>query len=128
MSDSHVNPQSPAALPAAARETASGRPGGRGFFIVGTDTGVGKTLVAAGLLHALARRHARVVGMKPVAAGAVMAHGAWASEDVLALRAASTIAVPHGLDNPVLLPEPLSPHLAAARAGRTIDLDALASS
>ena len=97
----------------------------QGFFVVGTDTGVGKTLVAAGLLHALARRHARVVGMKPVAAGAVMVDGAWASEDALALRAASTISVPPELDNPVLLPEPLSPHLAAARAGRAIDVDAL---
>ena len=33
-------------------------------FITGTDTGVGKTLVACALLHALRRRHARVVGMK----------------------------------------------------------------
>ena len=95
------------------------------FFVVGTDTGVGKTLVAAGLLHALARRHARVVGMKPVAAGAVKVDGSWASEDALALRAASSIAVPPELDNPVLLPEPLSPHLAAARAGRHVHLDAL---
>ena len=98
------------------------------FFVVGTDTGVGKTLVAAGLLHALARRHARVVGMKPVAAGAVLVDGTWASEDALALRAASTIAVPPALDNPVLLPESLSPHLAAARAGLRIEVDALIAS
>lgn len=96
-----------------------------GFFVIGTDTGVGKTLVAAGLLHALARRHARVVGMKPVAAGAIRHGGGWASEDALALRAASTLRVPPELDNPVLLPEPLSPHLAAARAGRLIDVHAL---
>ena len=101
---------------------------GTGFFIVGTDTGVGKTLVAAGLLHALARRHARVVGMKPVAAGAVMVDGNWASEDALAWRAASTLTVPPDLDNPVLLPDPLSPHLAAARAGRVIKVDALIES
>ena len=103
-------------------------PRGASFFIVGTDTGVGKTLVAAGLLHALARRHARVVGMKPVAAGAVQVDGQWASEDALALRAASTIAVPPELDNPVLLPDPLSPHLAASRAGCRIDVDALIAS
>jgi dethiobiotin synthetase len=125
MADSDVNPLGPSALRASEPPTVLGRPGGRGFFIVGTDTGVGKTLVAAGLLHALAQRHARVVGMKPVAAGAVQVGGVWASEDALALRAASTIAVPPELDNPVLLPEPLSPHLAAARAGRTIDVDAL---
>lgn len=93
-----------------------------GCFVTGTDTGVGKTLAAAALLHALRRRHARVVGMKPVAAGAIRVGATWASEDALALRAASSIAVPPELDNPVLLPEPMSPHLAAARAGVRIDI------
>lgn len=125
MPDLIRSPRAAAAPHEAAGSNAPAPSRNTSFFVVGTDTGVGKTLVAAGLLHALARRHARVVGMKPVAAGAVMADGVWASEDALALRAASTITVPPGLDNPVLLPEPLSPHLAAARAGRTIDVDAL---
>lgn len=89
----------------------------RTWFVTGTDTGVGKTLVSAALLQALARRHARVVGMKPVAAGLVEHQGSMVSEDVLQLRAASTWAVPPALDNPVALPEPLSPHLAARHAG-----------
>ena len=127
MAESQGNPVTPTA-PSPEGSRGLARPGGRSFFVVGTDTGVGKTLVAAGLLHALARRHARVVGMKPVAAGAVLIDGTWASEDALALRAASTLAVPPELDNPVLLPEPLSPHLAAARAGRSIDVDALIAS
>ncbi len=92
------------------------------YFITGTDTGVGKTLVAAALLHALARRYPRVVGMKPVAAGQVRVGGTWASEDALALRAASTVQVPAELDNPILLPDPLSPHIAARRAGVRIDI------
>ncbi|NRF66044.1 dethiobiotin synthase [Aquincola sp. S2] len=108
------------------------QPGARGVFVVGTDTGVGKTLIAAGLLHAFARRRARVVGMKPVAAGAVpdpdTRGDGWASEDALALRAASTLRVSAALDNPVLLPEPLSPHLAAARTGQRISVDALVES
>jgi dethiobiotin synthetase len=86
------------------------------LFVTGTDTGVGKTLVSAALLHTLVRRYARVVGMKPVAAGLVRQGDAWVSEDVLALRAASTVAVPPELDNPVALPDAMSPHLAAARA------------
>ncbi|MGM9489083.1 dethiobiotin synthase [Ideonella sp. YS5] len=90
------------------------------FFVTGTDTGVGKTLCSAAMLHALARRHARVVGMKPVAAGLIEHEGRLVSEDVLALRAASTLAVAPELDNPVSLPEPLSPHLAARRAGVTV--------
>jgi dethiobiotin synthetase len=95
------------------------------YFVAGTDTGVGKTLVSAALLRGLARRHRRVVGMKPVAAGLVERDGQWVSEDVLALRAASTLPVPPELDNPVALPEPLSPHLAARRAGRAITLEQL---
>ena len=91
-----------------------------GCFVTGTDTGVGKTLVSAALLHTLARHHPRVVGMKPVAAGLVAQGGEWVSEDVLALRVASTVAVPAALDNPVALPDALAPHLAAARAGRAV--------
>jgi dethiobiotin synthetase len=94
-------------------------------FVAGTDTGVGKTFVTCAMLRALARRHARVAGMKPVAAGSVpTAHGP-DSEDAVALRAASTVRVPRQLDNPVLLDDALSPHLAAARVGRTIDIDHL---
>lgn len=92
------------------------------LFVTGTDTGVGKTLVSAGLLHALARYHPRVVGMKPVAAGTERINGVPANDDVLALRAASSCRVPPELDNPVLLPDPLSPHIAAARAGVRIDI------
>ncbi|WP_374413727.1 dethiobiotin synthase [Hydrogenophaga sp.] len=95
------------------------------WFVTGTDTGVGKTLVSCALLHALARRHPRVVGMKPVSAGLVQTPDGWDSEDAIALRAASTVRVPPALDNPVRLPDPLSPHIAAERAGTRIDIDHL---
>jgi dethiobiotin synthetase len=101
-----------------------------GYFVVGTDTGIGKTHATAALLHTLARRHARVCGMKPIAAGGVHTDEGFSNEDSIAHRAASTVRVPPGLDNPILLPEPLSPHIAAARAGTPISfgvvLDAVA--
>lgn len=99
-----------------------------GCFVTGTDTSVGKTLVSAGLLRALAAHHPRVVGMKPVSAGVVPWGDDWASEDAIALRSASTLAVPPELDNPVLLLDPLSPHIAAERAGVQIDIAAIACS
>jgi dethiobiotin synthetase len=100
-----------------------------GCFVTGTDTGVGKTLASCGLLHALARHHGRVVGMKAVAAGAEPdGRGGWANEDTLALRAASTMAVAPELDNPVLLPDPMSPHIAAQRAGTTVSIDHIVDS
>jgi dethiobiotin synthetase len=94
----------------------------RSVFVTGTDTGVGKTLVSTALLHAWARHYTRVVGMKPVAAGTEEANGVQANDDVLALRAASSCSVPHALDNPVLLTDAVSPHIAAARVGVRIDI------
>lgn len=88
-----------------------------GIFVTGTDTGVGKTLVSAALLHALAAHYPRVVGMKPIAAGTDWVDGVEGNDDVRALRAASTVQVNAALDNPVLLPDPMSPHLAAQLAG-----------
>lgn len=100
----------------------------RGWFVAGTDTGVGKTRASCALLHALRGRHLRCVGMKPVAAGAEPdVSGQLQNEDVLALRAASSFRVPPTLDNPVLLPTPTSPHIAAVRAGQVIDVERLAT-
>jgi dethiobiotin synthetase len=98
----------------------------RGVFVTGTDTGVGKTLVACALVHALRSRGLRVAPMKPVAAGAVAHEKAWANEDTLALAAAAgPQAPPLEAITPVLLREPMAPHVAAAREGREIRLEAL---
>ena len=90
----------------------------RAFFLTGTDTGVGKTLIAAALLRAAAARGLRTLGMKPVAAGD--------AGDVDALVAAGNVAAPREVVNPYLLREPLSPHLAARRDGTAIDLEHIA--
>jgi dethiobiotin synthetase len=98
-------------------------------FVTGTDTEVGKTFVSCALLWHLRRRCTHVVGMKPVAAGAVPdREGAEShqSEDALALRAFSNLRVPFELDNPYCLALPLSPHLAAQAAGQCIDVALLA--
>lgn len=90
----------------------------KAYFLTGTDTGVGKTLIASALIRDAAARGLRALGMKPVAAGG--------TEDVEALIAAGNLAAPRELVNPCLLAEPLAPHLAAQREGRSIDLDHLA--
>ena len=87
------------------------------WFVTGTDTGVGKTLIAAALVHALARGGRRAVGMKPVAAGAVWRDGALRNEDVETLIAAANVTVPRDAVCPVLLPQPVAPHIAAELAG-----------
>lgn len=95
----------------------------RGYFITGTDTGVGKTLIACALLHAFARNGARVVGMKPVAAGAVLTDEGFINDDVTQLRAASSIKAAPGLINPYCFEPAIAPHVAAEQCGVTVDLD-----
>jgi dethiobiotin synthetase len=99
------------------------------YFITGTDTGVGKTRTSCALIHALRQAgHARVVGMKPVAAGCDWVEGEdghpgqWLNEDVAALRAASSLRVPPAFDNPYALPDAVSPHIAARKVEAEIDL------
>ena len=87
------------------------------WFITGTDTGVGKTLITAALLHAFAGTAKRAVGMKPVAAG-LDAEGC--NEDVELLCAASNVAAERRLVNPYAFAAPVAPHLAAAEEGRDI--------
>jgi len=94
-------------------------------FVTGTDTGVGKTLVASALVRALAGRGLRVVGMKPVAAGAQWRDGAWRNDDVEELAAAGNVAVPRDTLCPYLLPQALAPHIAAELAGVRLELPAM---
>lgn len=86
---------------------------GRGFFVTGTDTDVGKTLVACALLRAFAKSGLRVIGMKPVAAGAQLKDGEWINDDVEQLIAAGNVSAPRELLNPYCFELPLAPHIAA---------------
>jgi dethiobiotin synthetase len=93
---------------------------GKGWFIAGTDTGVGKTLVSVALTRALAARGLRVAVMKPVAAGAIDTPAGPRNDDALELLAASNVAAAYEDVNPCLLAMPASPHLAARQAGVSI--------
>jgi len=94
----------------------------KAYFITGTDTGVGKTLVACALLRAFVRQGNKAVGMKPVAAGCVETAAGWRCEDVENLRAAGNVAAPQELINPYALTLPVAPHIASARMGLDIRL------
>jgi dethiobiotin synthetase len=96
--------------------------GTRAYFITGTDTEVGKTLISTALLHGLAQRGVRAVGMKPVAAGCVLRDGAWHNDDADNLEAASSVGFHPMLTSPYLLREAVAPHIAAAFENVTIDL------
>ena len=100
-----------------------------GLFVTGTDTGVGKTWVAAGLLAALRRRGIDAVPMKPVQTGCAGRGAALRAPDLeSSLAAAGLVPAPgeRALMAPYLFRPACSPHLAAERAGVRIDLARIA--
>lgn len=92
-----------------------------GLFVTGTDTGVGKTYIAAGLARCLVAEGVIVGVLKPLATG--VAPGAW-PEDAAAL-AAAVGAVPLGWVAPIRMAEPLAPSVAARRAGSALVLSTI---
>ena len=89
------------------------------WFVTGTDTEVGKTFVSCALLHLLRNQGVKALGMKPVAAG-TDADGK--NDDVESLIAASGVLAARELVNPYLFQPAIAPHIAAAAAGRNIDI------
>ena len=101
---------------------------GAGFFVAGTDTGVGKTRVATGLLDAGRHAGLRTLGLKPVAAGIDGEIGGVAyNADALALRDAATIDIEYAAVNPALLRRPIAPHIAATEEGVALSVADLAA-
>lgn len=92
------------------------------WFITGTDTGIGKTLIATAMLHALSHHDLRTAAMKPVAAGAELRDGVWCNDDADCLAAAANVALSPDLATPYLLREAAAPHIAAALEDVQIDL------
>lgn len=92
------------------------------FFITGTDTDVGKTVVTAQLLRGLARSGLRAVGMKPVASGCDWREGQLHNADVDAHRRAGNVDAPLSWVSPYRFEPAISPHLAACQAGVSIDI------
>jgi dethiobiotin synthetase len=95
------------------------------YFVTGTDTNVGKTLISCALLYGFAAQGKRVIGMKPVAAGC---NADGQNEDVLYLRAAGNVAVDYRQINPYSFLPVIAPHIAAQRAGVIIDCSVVAKS
>jgi dethiobiotin synthetase len=93
----------------------------RGCFVTGTDTGVGKTVVAAALCAALAARGARVAPFKPVVTGTQEP----GRHDHEVLAAAAGGGLDPGAVAPLTFGPAASPHLAAELAGRRIEPAAL---
>ena len=95
------------------------------YFVTGTDTDAGKTTIASGLLH-LARSQGLVTAaVKPVASGCHADHGMLCNPDALALWAECTLPLDYAEINPFAFAPAIAPHIAAAEAEVTLDVDSL---
>jgi dethiobiotin synthetase len=96
----------------------------RGVFVTGTDTGVGKTVIACALVRALREEGARVAVMKPVASGSFHTTEGLRNADALALieAAGRTSREVYEAVNPYCFEPPVSPHIAAKEAGINVDV------
>ena len=95
------------------------------IFVTGTDTGVGKTRVAAALCRAFAARGIRVAAMKPIASGCVLTPDGLRNDDAMALLAAMNVHARYCDVNPYAFLPAIAPHIAAREAAVDIDLEVL---
>ncbi|MHB0818788.1 dethiobiotin synthase [Stutzerimonas stutzeri] len=87
------------------------------FFVTGTDTDVGKTTIAAGLLHAARQAGFSTAAAKPLASGCEMTPQGLRNGDALALLAECTLPMRYEAVNPFAFEPAIAPHLAAREAG-----------
>jgi dethiobiotin synthetase len=97
----------------------------KGFFITGTDTGVGKTHVAVEIMRSLRQSRKTVVGFKPVASGGEQIDGVLQNEDARALMREASIENDYELINPYCFEPAIAPHIAAQQADVKIKLSKL---
>jgi len=95
----------------------------KGYFITGTDTGVGKTLVAGGLAALYKNKGLNVGVMKPVATGCKLVNNRLVSDDAIFLKLSAEVEDEYELINPVSLEQPLAPTVAARLSNTKIDTD-----
>lgn len=96
------------------------------FFIAGTDTNVGKTLVAAGLLLVAKKQGLRTAALKPVAAGCEKTEAGLRNEDALMLQSVMTEPLVYEQINPIALHSAIAPHIAAQQEKRVLSADRIA--
>lgn len=98
----------------------------KAFFITGTDTDVGKTTIAAGLLVAANRRGLSTAAIKPIASGCERTPDGLRNADALLLQSAMSLSLAYEEVNPIALEPAIAPHLAAAQVGMHVSVMQLA--
>jgi len=98
-----------------------------GYFITGTDTGVGKTIVTLGLMRHLQAQGKTVAALKPIATGCERTAAGLRNKDALRLQAQASVRLDYRQVNPYAFEPPVAPHIAAGLAGVRIEFDRIRS-
>ena len=98
----------------------------KAFFVTGTDTNVGKTMISAGLLVAAKNKGLTTAALKPVAAGCEKTTAGLRNEDALLLQSVITQKLEYEQINPIALEAAIAPHIAAQHEKRSLSVDRLA--
>lgn len=96
-----------------------------GFFVTGTDTGVGKTRIAVALIELLQKQYPRIAVMKPLASGCEQIPQGLRNADALDLISACELKLDYKQVNPYAFAPAIAPHIAADEAGIKIDIDVI---
>lgn len=99
---------------------------GAAFFVTGTDTEIGKTTIACGLLRAARNAGLSTAAAKPVASGCERTAEGLRNSDALGLLVGCSLPLRYEEVNPFAFEPAIAPHLAAREAGVQLDVEALA--
>lgn len=95
------------------------------YFITGTDTDVGKTVVASALLKHFTTQGKSTIGFKPISAGCDITPEGLRNTDALNLLQQSSLSPTYDEVNPYAFEPPIAPHIAAGEVGELMTVDAL---
>lgn len=95
----------------------------KGIYIIGTDTGVGKTVISAGLMHLMLKKKHRSAYFKPIASGAVVINGVTEAADAIFVREISGFTEKKEKITPFVYKNEVAPHLAASLEKMPVRVD-----
>lgn len=93
------------------------------YFVTGTDTDSGKTLISSALLHSAKLNDPKVrsCGLKPIASGCAVTEDGLRNADALALMNESTVKLHYDVVNPFAFVPAIAPHIAAKQSGKILN-------
>ncbi|QLE87780.1 dethiobiotin synthase [Shewanella sp. Scap07] len=91
------------------------------YFIAGTDTDCGKTMIASALLHRFSQ-HGTTLGVKPIASGCERTQAGLRNSDALSLMAHANVDLDYDCINPIAFQPAIAPHIAAKQQNESLNI------